>query len=131
MNCVENLMRQRHDRDQSESQECITVDSCFGLFSPRQYSIMPQRTNCAANASQLCVGRVGDWVQQLSLARGSWVPLDGHIFLELKKISQFQYEKHEKNWSTYCFVCFKIPEGMKLWGVKSLIFPWGSMPPVH
>ncbi len=32
-------MWQRHDRDQSESQECITVDSCFGLFSPRQYSM--------------------------------------------------------------------------------------------
>ncbi len=48
-----NLVRQRHDRDQSESQECITVDSCFGLYSPRQYSIMPQRTECTANASQL------------------------------------------------------------------------------
>ncbi len=35
------------------SQKFITVDSCFGLFSPRQYSIMPQRTECAANASQL------------------------------------------------------------------------------
>ena len=42
-NCFENLMRQRHDKDQSESQECSTVDSYFGLAGPHQYSIAPQR----------------------------------------------------------------------------------------
>ena len=46
-------MRQRHDKDKSESQECITVDNCFGLFSLRQCSIIPQRTECEVDASQL------------------------------------------------------------------------------
>ena len=39
--------------NQSGSQECTTADSCFGLVSPRQYSIVPQRTESVANASQL------------------------------------------------------------------------------
>ena len=45
-------MRQRRNRAQSESQKCIT-DSCFGLISTCQYSIMPQRTESAVNASFL------------------------------------------------------------------------------
>ena len=30
-----NLMEQRNDRDQSESQKCSTADSCLGLVSHR------------------------------------------------------------------------------------------------
>ena len=53
MQLLQHIMQQRHDWNQSNSQECTTVDSCFGLLSPHQYSIVPQREDCPANASQL------------------------------------------------------------------------------
>ena len=46
-------MRQRNDRDQTESQEYPTEDSCFGLVGPHQSSIAPKRKDCAVNVSQM------------------------------------------------------------------------------
>ena len=38
LDCVENLTRQRHDRDQTENQQnAVTVDSCFELVGSRQH----------------------------------------------------------------------------------------------
>ena len=38
LDCVENLTRQRHDRDQTENQQnAATVDSCFELVGSRQH----------------------------------------------------------------------------------------------
>ena len=38
LDCVENLIQRRHDRDQTENQQnAATVDSCFELVSSRQH----------------------------------------------------------------------------------------------
>ena len=40
LDCVENLTRQRHDRDQTENQQNVaTVDSCFELVGSRQHGV--------------------------------------------------------------------------------------------
>ena len=42
--CVENLTRQRHDRDQTENQQnAATVDSCFELDGSRQHGVAQQK----------------------------------------------------------------------------------------
>ena len=53
LDCVENLTRQRHDRDQTENQQnAATVDSCFELVGSRQHGVaqqkveQPARNNC-------------------------------------------------------------------------------------
>ena len=44
MDCVENLTRQRHDRDQTENQQnAATVDSCFKLVGSRQHGVAQQK----------------------------------------------------------------------------------------
>ena len=37
-NCIENVRRQWHDRDQTESLN-VTVDSCFAVIAARQHSV--------------------------------------------------------------------------------------------
>ena len=40
LDCVENLTRQRHDRDQTENQQnAATVGSCFELVGSRQHGV--------------------------------------------------------------------------------------------
>ena len=42
--CVENLTRQRHDRNQTENQQnAATVDSCFELVGSRQHGVAQQK----------------------------------------------------------------------------------------
>ena len=44
LDCVENLTRQRHDRDQTENQQnAATVDSCFELVGSRQHGVAQQK----------------------------------------------------------------------------------------
>ena len=44
LDCVENLTRQRHDRDQTENQQnAATVDSCFELVGSRQHGLAQQK----------------------------------------------------------------------------------------
>ena len=44
LDCVENLTRQRHDRDQTENQQnAATVDSCFELVGSRQNAVAQQK----------------------------------------------------------------------------------------
>ena len=63
--CVENLTRQRHDRDQTENQlrQPAGVDSCFELFGSRQHGVakhleeQPSETNVLPNARGSDFGR--------------------------------------------------------------------------
>ena len=42
--CLENLTRQRHDREQTENQQnAATVDSCFELVGSRQLGVAQQK----------------------------------------------------------------------------------------
>ena len=51
LDCVENLTRQRHDRDQTENQQnAATVDSCFELVGSRQHGVAQQKVEQPARA---------------------------------------------------------------------------------
>ena len=51
LDCVENLTRQRHDRDQTENQQnAATVDSCFELVGSRQHGVAQQKLEQPARA---------------------------------------------------------------------------------
>ena len=44
LDCVENLILQRHDRDQTENQQnATTVDSCFELVGSRQHGVAQKK----------------------------------------------------------------------------------------
>ena len=51
LDCVENLTRQRHDRDQTENQQnAATVDICFELVGSRQHGVAQQKVEQPARA---------------------------------------------------------------------------------
>ena len=52
LDCVQNLTRQRHDRDQTENQQnAATVDSCFELVGSRQHGVAQQKVEQPARNS--------------------------------------------------------------------------------
>ena len=53
LDCVENLIRQRHDRDQTENQQNATVDSCFELVGYRQHGVAQQKVEHQRESSGL------------------------------------------------------------------------------
>ena len=54
LDCVENLTRQRHDRDQTENQQnAATVDSCFELVGSRQHGVAQQKVEHQRESSVL------------------------------------------------------------------------------
>ena len=54
LDCVENLTRQRHDRDQTENlQNAATVDSCFELVGSRQHGVAQQKVEHQRESSVL------------------------------------------------------------------------------
>ena len=56
LDCVENLTRQRHDRDQTENQQnAATVDSCFELVGSRQHGVAQQKVEQPARALAYCL----------------------------------------------------------------------------
>ena len=59
LDCVENLTRQRHDRDQTENQQnAATVDSCFELVGSRQHGVAQQKVEHQRESSVLPNARV-------------------------------------------------------------------------
>ena len=51
LDCVENVTRQRHDRDQTENQQnAATVDSYFELVGSRQQGVAQQKVEQPARA---------------------------------------------------------------------------------
>ena len=70
LDCVENLIRQRHDRDQTENQRnAATVDSCFELVGSRQHGVAQQKVEHQRESSGLPNAR---------LPRAFGRPLDSH-----------------------------------------------------
>ena len=60
--CVENLTRQRHDRDQTENQQnAATVDSCFELVGFRQHGVAQQKEDNQREVSCLPNARGSDF----------------------------------------------------------------------
>ena len=54
LDCVENLTRQRHDRDLTENQQnAATVDSCFELVGFRQHGVAQQKVEHQRESSGL------------------------------------------------------------------------------
>ena len=54
LDCVENLTRQRHDRNQTENQQnAATVESCFELVGSRQHGVAQQKVEHQRESSVL------------------------------------------------------------------------------
>ena len=59
---VENLTRQRHDRDQTENQQnAATVDSCFELVGSGQHGVAQQKEDNQHEVSSLPNARGSDF----------------------------------------------------------------------